>query len=262
MRVFCSSTTQSKSLVNYSQGIARFYDLFPPAGPDHDEAAQFLLTLLQPGCSVLEIGAGVGNTALALAESNIRVTVLEPDAEMYSVMLARLALRPELQARITPLMQPAGHPLNDSFDACASFAVYHLLQPEERIALLSYAAERVKQSGSVVFEIPMAARTREAKPWSEVAHVTLGDLRIEHHSATEPAGDGWWYTHWVFRVLHGGTLIEEAKRTFHWYPSPYDEVRHALKTTRLNLVHAYAGYDRSPYVKHESRALLLVAHPV
>jgi hypothetical protein len=51
--------------------------------------------LLLPRSSVLEIGAGVGVTAAALAAAGFHVSALEPDPGMYAVMLSRLALRPD-----------------------------------------------------------------------------------------------------------------------------------------------------------------------
>ena len=105
--------------MSYSQGIARFLELVaaPPAEPDQ---TAFLAPLCPAGGSVLDIGAGVGRTAFALAERGVNVIALEPDAEMYSVLLSRLASRPELHARITPVPKPAGYALDRTFDCVLS----------------------------------------------------------------------------------------------------------------------------------------------
>ncbi len=89
--------------MRYSNGIAHYYDFFGTVWGQTDDAARFLIGLVPPRSSVLEIGAGVGVTAAALAAAGFDVTALEPDPGMYAVMLSRLALRPDLESRLTPI---------------------------------------------------------------------------------------------------------------------------------------------------------------
>jgi SAM-dependent methyltransferase len=244
----------------YSQGIARYYDLFARAGTFEDEACDFLEPLAAPGTSLLEIGAGVGNTALALAARGVRVTALEPDAEMYSVLVSRLALRKELHGLVSPVPRAAGYPLRDRFDLCACFAVLHLLQPGERAALVAYAKQQVRRGGTLVLEMPMVSRARVAKPWSIVATVNLGSIRYEHHSAVESTGDNWWCTHWMYRVLDGDTVLDEVLQSFHWKPFTLEESERLIVAHGLVGGEEYGGFDRSAFVPHESRVRLVVAH--
>lgn len=246
--------------MSYSQGIARFADLFASVTPQEANAATFLVPLCPSGSSVLDIGAGAGGTAFALASRGVNVVALEPDPEMYTVLLSRLALRRELHEFIAPLLQPAGFPMIHDFDVVCSFAVIHLLQPAERLSLLRYAFTRVRPGGNLVLEVPVASQERIVKPWQMVAARKLGAADVEFHSAMESAQDGWWYTHWKFRTVFAGAPVDEIQRTFHWYPLAHAEATDLFAAAGIVPAEEYAGYDRSIYVPNESRVRLVVAY--
>lgn len=111
----------------YSRGIAQYYDLFADGRSQPDAASAFVVRIAGNGGAALDIGAGVGNTAFALAAAGLQVTALEPDSEMHAVLLARLALREDLQASVSPVPRPAGFELGKAFEICTCFSVLHLL---------------------------------------------------------------------------------------------------------------------------------------
>ena len=244
--------------MGYSNGIAHYYDLFATSWGKADDAARFLIDLVPPRSAILEIGAGVGVTAVALAAAGHDVTALEPDPEMYAVMLSRLALRPDLESSLTPIPRAAGYPLPRRFDACACFSVLHLLQPPERTALTSYACQATRPAGQLVLEIPVTSAKRLPRPWELVAQRQFGEMRYEHHTAAEPLSDGSWHTHWKFRALHCDVLLDETSQTFHWRPLSLDESDELLRAHRIDIEAEYAGFDRAPYQPNESRVRLVV----
>ena len=246
------------SEARYSNGFAHYYDLFGTAWGRVDDAARFVIDLLPPRSSILEIGAGVGVTAAALAAAGHDVTALEPDPEMYAVMLSRLALRPDLESNLTPIPRAAGYPLSRRFDACTCFSVLHLLEAAERSALVSYARRAAQPGGRLVLEIPVVSEKRLPRPWELAAQRRFGEMRYEHHSAAEPLSDGSWHTHWKFRALHGDVLLEETTQTFHWRPLSANDAGELLRSARVEVEAEYGGFDRSPYQPNESRVRLLV----
>ena len=244
--------------MRYSNGIAHYYDFFATVWGQTDDAARFLIELVPSQSSVLEIGAGVGVTAAALAAAGLSVTALEPDPGMYAVMLSRLALRPDLEPNLTPIPKAAGYPVRRRFDSCACFSVLHLLEPAKRAALVSYAHQATRPGGQLVLEMPVASPKRLPRPWERVAQRQFGEMRYEHHSATEPLPDGSWYTHWKFRAMHRDVLLDETSQTFHWRPLSLKDSDELLRTHEIWVEAEYAGFDRSPFQPNESRVRLVV----
>jgi len=107
----------------HSQGVAKFYDLLSDGVHETRDEVTFVRATVQPGASILEIGAGIGSLAMTLAGDGYRVTALEPDPEMYAAMLTRLALRQDLRAKFTPVPKRIGFDLQQRFDACIALAV-------------------------------------------------------------------------------------------------------------------------------------------
>lgn len=244
--------------MSYSNGIAQYYDFFGTVWGQADDAARFLVDLLPPHSSVLEIGAGVGVTAAALAAAGFDVTALEPDPGMYSVMLSRLALRADLERNLTPVPKAAGYPMPRRFEACVCFSVLHLLDPSERASLVSYARQATRPGGQVIVEIPTTSPKRVPRPWDLVAHRQFGEMRYEHHAATEALTDGSWHTHWKFLAMHRDQLLEETSKTFHWRPLSLEESDELLRSHRIHIEAEFAGFDRSAFQPNESRVRLVV----
>jgi len=245
----------------YSEGVAPYYDLFGTPDGLPDQAAGFLMPLLREGAAVLDVGAGTGTTAFALAQHGAFVTALEPDAEMYAVMLARLASRFDIADRVSPIPQPAGFPLDGLFDVCASFAVLHLLDDEGQDVLVRYAAAMLRPGGRAVLEMPVVSPQRAPRPWSLTASRNLGRLRVEHHTQMECGDGGRWITRWKFVSYFDDKIVNEVDKIFRWRPLAHERSQALLDAGSLALVEEFAGYDRAAYVPRESRVRLVVARP-
>jgi SAM-dependent methyltransferase len=248
--------------MTYSLGVAPYYDLFTAHDAPPDLAAEFAVSLMESGSSVLDIGAGTGTTALALAACKFDVTALEPDPEMYSVMLARLAQHHDLSTRITPIPKAAGHAFHTQFDLCMCTAVLHLVSDEEQTSIVRYAAAQIKRGtsrGKVVLNAPMESAQRSAAPWHCVARRSIGELRIEHHVNRLPLSDMRWLTQWRFTSTLRERIINQVTRDFHWRPLTHKQVERLLGSGGLSILATYSGFDRSSYVRDESAALVVVA---
>ena len=245
--------------MRYSEGVAPYYDLFGPPNKPPDEAAEFLIPLLQPDAAALDVGAGTGTTAFALAQRGAFVTALEPDAEMYAVMLARLATRFDIADRVTPIPQAAGFPLEGLFDVCTSLAVLHLLDDQRQDIVARYVAAMLRPGGKAVLEIPVVSSQRAQRPWSLTATRSLGRLHIEHHTQMERTDNGEWITRWKFMSYLDQTVVNEVNRAFRWRPLTHERSEVLLESAGLSVVEEFGGYDRGAYVPLESRVRLVVA---
>src|SRR4030095_7133970 len=206
-----SGSAQRGQKVSYSQGVAQFADLF--AQP-RDEEPAFLVSLLQPRARVLDIGAGVGGTAFALAAAGHDVAALEPDAEMFAVLLARPAARPALHGGVSPVPAAGGFACGASVDLAFSVALLHLLDEAVRLQMARYAVSQVRRGGQVVLEIPVASTTRNPSPLELAGERRLGDLLFQKHTAMHPVEDGWWHTTWNFTISLDGRPIHQLSQTF------------------------------------------------
>ncbi len=198
----------------YSQGIAAYAVLFPRAA---HELAQLVAAVQASGArQVVDLGAGLGVSALGLAEAGMSVTAIEPDPEMATALTTRLALQPALQPRVALLPGSQALPAACA-DAVLCQSVLHLLPAAEQVALLIEAARLLQPGGTVWIEAPFESPARAAVPWGLVAERQLGATRLQHHRAMGPQGAAW-VTEWRFETWLGEQLLHQVVRRFEWVP--------------------------------------------
>jgi SAM-dependent methyltransferase len=242
----------------YSQGVAQYLNLFADEPFDPAEAA-FLRAALAPGSSVLDIGAGTGGLARALAAEGFKVTALEPDPEMYAAMLMQLSWRADLWGTFTPVPRPAGFDLGERFDACLCLAMFHhLLDAAERADLFQYARVHLRPGGCFLLDTPVDSPQRAEIPYQLKAQRQFGGTRYEHHYAIQRCAGGRWRTVWEFLTWRGEALLERCRREFEWTLGSLDEVAALARAAGLTLEETFADFDRSPFVAGASRLLVAV----
>lgn len=108
-------------------GVAEAYDRARPGYPAElfgHIAAQ------SPGPRVLEVGAGTGKATIGLLAQGLRVTCLEPDAQMAAVLCARTAGAEGVRVEAESLESFAAE---DTFDALAGAQAWHWTAAETRM---------------------------------------------------------------------------------------------------------------------------------
>jgi SAM-dependent methyltransferase len=242
----------------YSQGIAPYYDLFDEDPVPGDPAACFLAQFVSRGQSVLDIGAGTGTTAIALASLGIDVTALEPDPEMYAALLVRVANRADVCSQVTPIPKGSGYPTGRKHDLVAVNSVLHLLSDTEQEELVAYAASEAAAGGMIVLEFPVVSPLRLERKLTLRANRELGRTRYSHCSATQAVADGSWRTHWRFSASHDGKIVSEVNQTFEWRPLTHERTAALLQRSGLMVHGDFSGYEGEPYEPHVSRVRLVV----
>lgn len=84
-----TSDDGTRAMVERWRRLARRLDEQP--GSDPDPLLDFVLTRLDPGMTVLDIGAGVGRWTIPIAQKVASVTAMEPVPEMREILEERLA---------------------------------------------------------------------------------------------------------------------------------------------------------------------------
>ena len=243
----------------YSQGVAPFYDLFNGDAGRADEQLALVQRHVKAGASVLDVGAGTGTLALTLASAGYRVTALEPDPEMYGQLLARLAVRRDLEQTLTPLPRGAGFALGSTFDAVVCWAVFHLINARERHTLVEHAAQHLTAGGCLLLDVAVDGSERSDQPRTLTAERRLGETLLRKYVTMRRMGTGRWLTTWELLTLRGEAVIDTCTRVFEWQPMAPADAEAMLVQHGLAIEQRYADDGGAPFVLGRSRTLLLTA---
>jgi SAM-dependent methyltransferase len=192
---------------------AEFYDLL--------QATAFLATaerlldrwLGTPRVGVLDIGAGTGlATGIFARRCAVTVHAIEPAAGMRTVMLSRLAGRPEMLSRVRVHargLQDLGLSRVADFAWCLN--TMGTLSEADRAAGLAALATAVVRGGTLVVQRPPAEpgpERADLPSWELGGDVYGGEVTC---TPTGPKFVEWRFT---YRVARGGVLIREESETF------------------------------------------------
>jgi SAM-dependent methyltransferase len=145
---------------------AAFYDLTTAMDPTLAGDIEIYESLSPPGGSVLELGAGTGRVAFALAERGRAVLGLDLAPTMLAQAQARrTAADPELAARLRFVRgDMAQLNLGEAFDAviCPYFGLAHLPAGAAWRNVFAGVARHLKPGGLAAFHLPRAERLAQA----------------------------------------------------------------------------------------------------
>ncbi len=111
--------------------VADLYDRARPLYPRELVDDLFMLTGIQPGQRVLEIGCGTGQITVPLAERGLRITALEPGAELALIARGKLAAYPDVQViecRLEDFKLPP-----EAFHLVIAATAWHWVDPSVRV---------------------------------------------------------------------------------------------------------------------------------
>lgn len=192
---------------------AGYYDLFL-TGEDALPSVPFFAGLARPGCRALEVGAGTGRVALAVAEQAASVHCVERSATMRAVLLAKLAERPELQKRVTVLAGAAPtFSLGRRFDYAYLAGVLEHVPQHARPSLFATLADHVRDGGTLALDMVLDDPVPDFAERVE-ADVTVGECRYELSVAIKAETDDRARLRFVYRTYLADELlaVEEIER--------------------------------------------------
>ena len=233
------------------ENSARFYDLF-----DTKDNIGFFARLAS-GCSeVLDVGAGTGRVALALAESGIRVVCIEPSEAMRCEFEIKLAARP----RLRPLVElhacdGASFKLKRSLAfALMSGTFDHLLDDGERRRTLTNIGRHLVPGGRLVFDVFLGLMGES--PLTPAGEVKRGDTVYRRSVGRRVRPDGTIEVTLVYEEMRAGRLIDRVTEISQAASIDLTGVRELLAATGFSIANEYGGYDAGDY--HEGCEILIV----
>jgi SAM-dependent methyltransferase len=195
---------------------AEFYDLLQAT--EHLALAERLARrwLGRPGVGVLDVGAGTGLATAMLARMvTVPVHAVEPAEPMRSVLLSRLAARPDLLAHVRVHARPIQElGLRGVADAALCLNTMGCLDSGERAAALTAIRDALVPGGVLIVERPpdaLGEARRSLPSWHLGGDVYGGEV------LTTPAGPGRLRWRFIYRVRRGGALLREVHEDFTGY---------------------------------------------
>ncbi len=243
--------------------FAHWYDLLW----DRSDSVQPELALLEPLAQdahhVLEVGAGTGRLALALAEGGVKVTCIEPSDAMRTVFLAKLAQRPHLFPRIT--LMPGSTAPTDLIEsvglAYMAGVIHHLLTTEELDALLAEVQRVLLPDGRLVIDSVAARPATSPLPQTVAGTVRIGAFEYRTTMWQEllaPPIHRWTF---CYEIVREKTVIERNEEVSIGREWLREELERALERRGFAVESVHGGYEGQPVVE-ETSSLVVVARPV
>lgn len=137
--------------MSFYKTLTPYYDDIFPA---NEKTLAFLAAHFKEGASVLDVGAGTGNMALALAQKGFHVTAMEPEESMAEQIRLKAQTQQLSIIVTTNSMQQLGT-LEESYQGiyCIGNTLPHLHDMEEIRAFFQQTFEKLQPEGVFIFQI-------------------------------------------------------------------------------------------------------------
>lgn len=201
---------------------AGYYDLFAAAqGTTVLPSLKFFAALVQPDQQVLDVGAGTGRIALAVAAKAGHVYCLEPSRAMRAVLLSKLAQRPSLRARLTVL--PGGAPsfcLPARIHYAYLAGVLQYVSASDRPALFGTLAAHLHPGATLAMDM-IGGQPGAGWPQRLLQEAVAGHCRYTLQCSAEPDGPSCLRMQLIYRTrLHGHVIAEDRAERIRHFHSP------------------------------------------
>ncbi len=199
---------------------AEFADLVQAARPDDDLLPALRAALaslpIDTTLPVVDLGAGTGLGTVAIAEAlpDAAVFAVEMSRAMRTVLLSRLAARPDLRQRVTVVPGDLfSADLPHRWGAAVGVHLVCQLPPERRRSLWTLFADRLAHDAPAILDRHYGADRREAFEEQMTGSIAVGEHEYQRWFAREPAGKDSFRISTRFRVLRDGAVVDEQVTT-------------------------------------------------
>lgn len=248
-------------------GIAEWYDVeHDPLTEDVEAYASLIAEHAGDSARVIEIGAGSGRVAAALAVAGHSVTAVEPSAPMRERLTRRLAQLPERAARRVAVV--AGDAELPGVAASARFDVAllgqnvlaHLPAPARRLAALRALRGHLRPGAHLIADVDLLGPRRLVETahqlWWQGTWPLGSGVQLEHFVSGAPgAAPGTVELVHLYDVHALGGPVARTTTRMTLALLSHGEVETALLAAGFAVAAAYGGYDLAPYEEGAPRAI-------
>jgi SAM-dependent methyltransferase len=201
-----------------------YYDLFRAGDGDRAlPSVAFFAGLAPEGGSALELGPGTGRITMAVAERAASVCCLERSPTMRAVLVAKLAVRPDLWDRVTVLPGSAtAFELGRQFDYVYLAGVLEHVPVADRPQLFRAIARHLAPGGRAAMDMVLTMPAPEMAE-RDLDEARLGECRYIYAAQAERLGPDLSRLRMSYRTYHHTDLIctEVVTRLHHMHrPGP------------------------------------------
>ncbi|MGM9949951.1 MAG: class I SAM-dependent methyltransferase [Lysinibacillus sp.] len=229
--------------MSFYKTLTPYYDDIFPA---NEKTVAFLASHFQEGVSVLDVGAGTGNMAIALAQQGFRVTAMEPEEGMAKQIQLKAQAQQLPITVTTNTMQQIGA-LEGTYQGiyCIGNTLVHLNDLEEIRTFFQQTFEKLQSEGTFIFQIVNYEKKDFAFPVMEKEGFTF-------ERQYERDGD---------HILFTTTLSTKEgaqTNTIPLYPATFTQLCPLLEACGFETIEAYGNFVSKAY-DSDAPALIMVA---
>ena len=233
--------------MTFYQTLTPFYDEIFPA---NEKTVAFLESFFQKGNSILDVGAGTGNMAIALAKKGFSLTATEPEEQMAKIIQQK-AQSQNLRIEVTTKMMQELNLLDQMFQGiyCIGNTLVHLNDLEEIRTFFKQVYEKLLPNGIFIFQIVNFEKKDFVFPIIEKENFTF-ERKYEQLES-----------HMLFttKII---TAERELINTTRLYPATITELRPLLEECGFEITGEYSNFVHKDYDSNAAPALIMVAKKV
>lgn len=234
--------------MTFYENLAPFYDQIFPA---NDGAIQFLLSHFEAGQTIVDIGAGTGNMANALARKGLNVIAIEPDEKMAEYIMGKTKAN-ALDVSVYIKGMEEIETIKEKIDGmyCIGNTLPHLNNLEEAEVFLKKCAKIMRNGGKLILQL-----VNFEKVLSSIEDFTFPIIETSSLTFTRN------YEQDGNKILFTTSLTAGGKsyiNTIPLYPFTREQLNTLLQKAGFEVESVYGNFKKQEY-SIQSPALIVVA---